>query len=189
MRRWSVRRNARRGCGSVLGSCCWPRPGQGRGEISRQLRCTIGTASKWRVRYARDRLAGLPEVGGRGAQQADLRLDYLPLGHRHDGHSSGSGRGAALRIGSAPRPPVPPIPSVRQITSRLPQLTTSTSPSPAAQRQGRMREVMHRTVGSCPIAWCRSWAPRRVGPPYQAAMSGRLTLRSWLSGAMVSRLM
>src|SRR5689334_3344241 len=55
-------------------------------------------------------------------QQADLRLDYLPLGHRHDGHSSGSGRGAALRIGSAPRPPVPPIPTVRQITSRLLQL-------------------------------------------------------------------
>ena len=37
-------------------------------EISRRLRCTIGTASKWRVRYARDRLAGLSEVGDRGAQ-------------------------------------------------------------------------------------------------------------------------
>src|SRR5438876_5950212 len=36
-------------------------------EISRQLSCTIGTASKWRVRYARDRLAGLSEVGNRGA--------------------------------------------------------------------------------------------------------------------------
>jgi len=36
-------------------------------EISRRLRCTIGTASKWRVRYARDRLAGLSEVGNRGA--------------------------------------------------------------------------------------------------------------------------
>jgi hypothetical protein len=36
-------------------------------EISRRLRCTIGTASKWRVRYARDRLAGLAEVGNRGA--------------------------------------------------------------------------------------------------------------------------
>jgi hypothetical protein len=41
--------------------------GTGTREISRQLRCTIGTASKWRVRYARDRLAGLSEVGDRGA--------------------------------------------------------------------------------------------------------------------------
>ena len=31
--------------------------GIGTREISRRLRCTIGTASKWRVRYARDRLA------------------------------------------------------------------------------------------------------------------------------------
>jgi transposase len=37
-------------------------------EIGRQLHCTIGTASKWRVRYARDRLAGLSEVGDRGAE-------------------------------------------------------------------------------------------------------------------------
>ena len=35
-------------------------------EISRELGCTIGTASKWRVRYARDRLAGLSETGERG---------------------------------------------------------------------------------------------------------------------------
>ena len=43
-------------------------PGTGTREISRLLRCTIGTASKWRVRYARDRLAGLSEVGDRGAK-------------------------------------------------------------------------------------------------------------------------
>lgn len=36
-------------------------------EISRRLGCTIGTASKWRVRYARDRLKGFSEVGERGA--------------------------------------------------------------------------------------------------------------------------
>ena len=42
--------------------------GIGTREISRRLRCTIGTASKWRVRYARDRLAGLSEVGDRGAE-------------------------------------------------------------------------------------------------------------------------
>jgi transposase len=41
--------------------------GIGTREISRRLRCTIGTASKWRVRSARDRLAGLSVIGERGA--------------------------------------------------------------------------------------------------------------------------
>jgi len=36
-------------------------------EIGRVVGCTTGTASKWRVRYARDRLAGLDETGNRGA--------------------------------------------------------------------------------------------------------------------------
>lgn len=36
-------------------------------EIGRVLGCTTGTASKWRVRYARARLAGLDETGNRGA--------------------------------------------------------------------------------------------------------------------------
>ena len=36
-------------------------------EISRRLRCTIGTASTWRLRYARDRLAGLPNGRAMGA--------------------------------------------------------------------------------------------------------------------------
>ena len=44
-------------------------------------------------------------------------------------------------------------------------------------------------VGSCPKTWCRSSAPWRVGPPCQAAMTGRLTMGSSLRGAMVSRLM
>jgi transposase len=35
--------------------------------IGREVGCTTGTASKWRVRYARDRLAGLSETGNRGA--------------------------------------------------------------------------------------------------------------------------
>ena len=35
--------------------------------IGRMVGCTTGTASKWRVRYARDRLAGLDETGNRGA--------------------------------------------------------------------------------------------------------------------------
>jgi hypothetical protein len=32
------------------------------------LGCTTGTASKWRVRYAKDRFAGFSEVGDRGAE-------------------------------------------------------------------------------------------------------------------------
>ena len=36
--------------------------------IGRALGCTTGTASKWRVRYAKDRLAGFSEVGARGAE-------------------------------------------------------------------------------------------------------------------------
>jgi transposase len=36
--------------------------------IGRAIGCTTGTASKWRVRYAKDRLAGFSEVGARGAQ-------------------------------------------------------------------------------------------------------------------------
>jgi hypothetical protein len=36
--------------------------------IGREVGCTTGTASKWRVRYARDRLAGLDETGERGAE-------------------------------------------------------------------------------------------------------------------------
>lgn len=36
-------------------------------EIGRIVGCSTGTASKWRVRYARSRLAGLNETGRRGA--------------------------------------------------------------------------------------------------------------------------
>jgi transposase/transposase-like protein len=36
--------------------------------IGRALGCTTGTASKWRVRYAHDRLAGFSEKGRRGAK-------------------------------------------------------------------------------------------------------------------------
>jgi transposase len=34
--------------------------------IGREVGCTVGTVSKWRVRYAKDRLAGLSETGDRG---------------------------------------------------------------------------------------------------------------------------
>ena len=46
-------------------------------EIGRIVRCTIGTASKWRVRYARARLAGLDETGNRGAA-----AKYGPAGQK-----------------------------------------------------------------------------------------------------------
>jgi transposase len=36
--------------------------------IAREVGCTTGTASKWRVRYAARRLAGLAETGNRGAE-------------------------------------------------------------------------------------------------------------------------
>jgi transposase len=47
--------------------------------IGREVRCTTGTASKWRVRYAERRLAGLDETGERGAEpkytsQTDKRI-------------------------------------------------------------------------------------------------------------------
>jgi transposase len=35
--------------------------------VGREVGCTPGTASKWRVRYARDRMAGLSETENRGA--------------------------------------------------------------------------------------------------------------------------
>src|SRR5262245_60415399 len=46
--------------------------------IGRKVGCTTGTASKWRVRYARDRFAGLDETGDRGAEPkytAETRRD------------------------------------------------------------------------------------------------------------------
>ncbi len=36
--------------------------------IGREVGCTTGTASKWRVRFAGHRLAGLSETGNRGAE-------------------------------------------------------------------------------------------------------------------------
>jgi transposase len=42
--------------------------GAGSRAVAREVGCTPGTASKWRVRYARHRMAGLSETGDRGAE-------------------------------------------------------------------------------------------------------------------------
>jgi transposase len=42
--------------------------GQASRAIGRTVGCTPGTASKWRVRYAKDWMAGLSETGERGAE-------------------------------------------------------------------------------------------------------------------------
>ena len=47
--------------------------------IARAVHCTTGTASKWRVRYAEQRLAGLDETGERGqapiySKETDRRI-------------------------------------------------------------------------------------------------------------------
>lgn len=59
--------------------------------IGRAVGCTTGTASKWRVRYAEKRLAGLDETGDRGAAakygaETDRRIlatleQAVPAGH------------------------------------------------------------------------------------------------------------
>src|ERR1700722_12069955 len=59
--------------------------------IARAVGCTPGTASKWRVRYAHDRMAALSETGDRGnepkygpehGQRASWRcwISHHPLG-------------------------------------------------------------------------------------------------------------
>src|SRR5260370_30638824 len=48
-------------------------------EIARTVGCTIGTASKWRVRYAARRMAGLPDKGGRGAGAKNRAAHHAPL--------------------------------------------------------------------------------------------------------------
>ena len=57
------------------------------------------------------------------------------------------------------------------------------------QRQDPRGRVDERADRSCPKAWCSSRAAEQVWLLGQAARGGRLTARSSLSGAMVSRLM
>ena len=66
MKAWPARRRRNIGCDSGRGLCCFRRPGLATRAIGREVGCTTGTASKWRVRYAERRLAGLDETGDRG---------------------------------------------------------------------------------------------------------------------------
>ncbi len=72
--------------------------------IGRALGCTTGTASKWRVRYATDRLAGLDETGNRGATpKYDATTDKRILEQLDhpvpDGHARWSGPLLAATLG------------------------------------------------------------------------------------------
>src|SRR5262249_45776172 len=71
--------------------------------IARDIGCTIGTASKWRVRYAAHRLAGLDETGNRGAVPRYTAETGRRIPATLDGRPpAGPGRGAAPPIAAAP---------------------------------------------------------------------------------------
>jgi transposase len=72
--------------------------------IGRAVGCTTGTASKWRVRYAQQRLAGLDETGERGAEPkytADTNKRILKLldGPPPDGYGRWNGPLIARALG------------------------------------------------------------------------------------------
>src|SRR5215212_9247046 len=72
--------------------------------IGRAVGCTTGTASKWRVRYAEKRLAGLDETGNRGAEpkygaETDKRILALLDQPPPKGHARWSGPLLAAALG------------------------------------------------------------------------------------------
>ena len=72
--------------------------------IGRALGCTTGTASKWRVRYAKDRLRGFSEVGDRGAEarydrETDRRILALLDAATPEGYANWTGPLIAKRLG------------------------------------------------------------------------------------------
>jgi len=72
--------------------------------IGRAVGCTTGTASKWRVRYARRGLAGLDETGARGAEAkytaaTDKRILGVLDGARPEGYGRWTGPLIATRLG------------------------------------------------------------------------------------------
>ena len=73
-------------------------------EIGRTVRCTTGTASKWRVRYAERRLAGLDETGNRGSEpkytaDTDRRILRVLDLHPPDGYGRWTGPLIAKALG------------------------------------------------------------------------------------------
>jgi Homeodomain-like domain len=84
--------------------------------IAREVGCTPGTASKWRVRYASQRMAGLSETGDRGnvpkygpehGQRILALLDNprplgIPIGRRRCCRGRGYPRATHLAV--PPRP-------------------------------------------------------------------------------------
>ena len=100
--RWRGLARARCGCASAPGSCFWRAGGLGfAGDWARGSWLYPGTASKWRVRYAGDRMDGLSETGDRGADRsmgrstgnAFLRcwISHRPQGIQLDGAVAGAG--------------------------------------------------------------------------------------------------
>jgi transposase len=72
--------------------------------IGRAVGCTTGTASKWRVRYAHRRLAGLDETGERGAEAkyteaTNKRILKVLDGSPPDGYGRWNGPLIAKRLG------------------------------------------------------------------------------------------
>ena len=78
--------------------------GEATRAIARALDCTTGTASKWRVRYAKDRLAGFSEVGNRGAEakydkETDRRILALLDAAPPEGYANWAGPLIARALG------------------------------------------------------------------------------------------
>ncbi len=69
--------------------------------IGREIGCTTGTASKWRVRYAKRRLAGLDETGERGNEPKYTAPLVLASVHLAGGHVEGGRERSASRPGPA----------------------------------------------------------------------------------------
>jgi hypothetical protein len=69
--------------------------GMGSRAIGREVGCTPGTASKWRVRYARDRMAGLSEIGNAVLTQS-MGKSKLPNGRSLVSRTIISGTGRRL---------------------------------------------------------------------------------------------
>jgi transposase len=72
--------------------------------IGREVGCTTGTASKWRVRYAQRRLAGLGEIGNRGSDpkytaRTDKRILAVLDGLVPDGYARWTGPLIASALG------------------------------------------------------------------------------------------